>query len=132
MYNGKKDKSYLQTRIRLHISIKKRILSLCLPPDPDLLLQALKRAQLQTLVWCQCNMAQIKRFNPELYGCEYGLRIKSNFLYGLLVHSYLLLCVRAIEKGKILHLLTEISHMDGGDEVSEVEKVNYGEKDIVV
>ena len=103
MYNGKKYESYLQARIHLYKHQKENT-SLSLYLDPDLLLQALEQAQLQTLVWCQCNMVQIKHFNPELYGW-YGLHISSNFLYGLLVHSFLLLCKRAIEKGKILHLM---------------------------
>ena len=78
-------------------------------------------------------MAQIKHFDPELYGWEYGLRINS-IVPVWCVGPQLppALCIRAIEKGKILQLLTGISHMDEGDEVSEVQKVNYGEKGIII
>ena len=69
MHNDKKDETYFQARIHLQKQQKERT-SLSLPSDPDLLLQPLKRAQLQTLVWCQCNMAEIKHFDPEVLWME--------------------------------------------------------------
>ena len=69
MCNGKKDGGHLETRIRVFKQQKEET-SLSLVSDPDSLLQALKRAQLLTLVWYQCNMAQIKHVHPELYGLK--------------------------------------------------------------
>ena len=73
MYNGKKDGSHLETRICVFKQQKEET-SLSLVSDPDSLLQALKRAQLLTLVWC---IARIKHFRPELYGLKRDSRINS-------------------------------------------------------
>ncbi len=45
--------------------------SMSLPPDPDSLLQALKRAQFQTLLWQQCSVIRIELLNPEQYGWKW-------------------------------------------------------------
>ena len=70
MYNGNKRESYLQTRMRLYQQQKEKS-SVSLPPDPDSLLQALKRTQMQTLLWQQCGEITIKQCNPEQYGWKW-------------------------------------------------------------
>ena len=42
-----------------------------LPPDPDSLLQALKRAKMQTLLWQQCGETIVKLYNLEQYGWKW-------------------------------------------------------------
>ena len=68
--NGNKRESYLQTRMRLYQQQKEKS-SMSLPPDPDSLLQALKRAQMQTLLWQQCGEIAVKQHNPEQYGWKW-------------------------------------------------------------
>ena len=70
MYNGNKKESYLQVGMRLYQQQKEKS-SMSLPPDPDSLLQALKRAQLQTILWQQCGEAAIKQLDPEQYGLKW-------------------------------------------------------------
>ena len=121
MYNCKKDESYLESRIRVFKQQKEET-SLSLLPNPHSLLQALKRAQLLTLVWCQCNMMQIKHFNPELYGWKCYSRITSMvpaWFVGPQLPSAL---CKSDRKRKNPTSMDIESRMDGADEVSEVEK----------
>ena len=66
MYSGNKSESYLQTRMRLYQQQKEKFF-VSLPPDPDSPLQALIRAQIQTVIWQQCGEIAIKQHNPEQY-----------------------------------------------------------------
>ena len=42
--------------------------SVGLLPDPDSLLQFLRRVQLQTVIWCSSGETMIESLNPEEYG----------------------------------------------------------------
>ena len=121
IYNGKKDESYLETRIRLCRQQKENT-SLSFPPHPDSLLQALKRAQLQTLVWCHGNMSQIKHFNPNLYGWKWDSHINSMAPLWFVGPQLPPALCKSDQKKKNPTSMDRESHMNGADEVSEVEK----------
>ena len=67
MYAGKKHDTYLETRIQLYQQRKEKS-SITLPPDPDSLLQACKRAQFQTQIWLQCGKVTMRIPSPQDYG----------------------------------------------------------------
>ena len=54
LYNGKENESLVETRIRLYKSMKTKS-SQALPPDPDSIVQAIKRVHFQTLFWLRFN-----------------------------------------------------------------------------
>ena len=67
MYPGKQSESYIETRVRLYEQQQKKN-SINLPPDPDSLLQDLKRKQLQLRVWRRLDEAWIEPADPLTYG----------------------------------------------------------------
>ena len=70
MYSGKSSESYVETRINLYKQQKQKT-SANLPPDPDSLLQALRRVQLQVYVWRRLYEIWINHVDPLLYGWRY-------------------------------------------------------------
>eukprot|EP00794_Sanderia_malayensis_P001365 gene1365-biopygen1116 len=71
IYKGSKDEGYIDTRVRLYQQQKEKS-SMALPPDPDSLLQALKRSQLQTKIWLQCGEYRMELLDPEDYGWKWN------------------------------------------------------------
>eukprot|EP00794_Sanderia_malayensis_P001499 gene1499-biopygen1242 len=67
IYKGSKDDGHIDTRVGLYRQQKEKS-SMALPPDPDSLLQALKRSQLQTKIWLQCGEYRMELLDPEDYG----------------------------------------------------------------
>ena len=67
VYSGKEDESYVGTRTRMYKNMKNKS-SVGLPPDPDSLLQHIRRVQLQTVIWCSSGETMIESLNPEEYG----------------------------------------------------------------
>ena len=70
MYNGKSSESYIKTRIRLYENQKIKT-STSLPPDPDSLLQDLKRKQFQVNIWKQLDKVWMTLVDPKLYGWKF-------------------------------------------------------------
>ncbi len=71
IYKGSKDEGYINTRVHLYQQQKEKS-SMALPPDPDSLLQALKRSQLQTKIWLQCGEYRMELLDPEDYGWKWN------------------------------------------------------------
>ena len=67
LYSGKKSESYVETRARLYDQQKNKT-STNLPPDPDSLLQDLRRKQLQVLIWQQMDNVTMDEIDPLRYG----------------------------------------------------------------
>ena len=67
MYSGKMSESYVETRVRLYDQQGNKN-STNLPPDPDSLLQDLKRKQLQVYIWKQLDNVWINIVDTKLYG----------------------------------------------------------------
>ena len=67
MYSGGKSESYVETRARLYDQQKNKT-STNIPPDPDSLLQDLKRKQLQVKVWNQLDKITMTIYDQKLYG----------------------------------------------------------------
>lgn len=53
VYSGKDDEDYLATRIRLYQNLKSKS-SMPIPPDPDSVVQVIKRVHLQVYQWLRC------------------------------------------------------------------------------
>lgn len=53
LYTGKQKETYIQTRIRLYKEMKVKS-SMCLPPDPDSVVQVIKRVHYQVYFWRRC------------------------------------------------------------------------------
>ena len=51
VYAGESSENYVDTRVRIHKNFKK---SMTLPPDPDLVEFATKRAPFKTFKWLRC------------------------------------------------------------------------------
>ena len=66
MYSGKKS----GTRIRLYDQQETKN-STNLPPDPDSLLQDLKRKQLQVYIWRRLDKVWINHVDPGMYGWRF-------------------------------------------------------------
>lgn len=58
LYSGMGNGTYIEMRIRLHKSLKQKS-SLSIPPDPDSVVQAIKRVHYQTTKWFQCTSQNI-------------------------------------------------------------------------
>ena len=69
VYTGKDDEEYVDTRVRLykHLSCKS---SMPLLPDPDSLVQVIKRAHFQTFEWLRCCEPVINHLNLQDCGWE--------------------------------------------------------------
>jgi hypothetical protein len=68
MYCGKVSESYVDTRKRLYDQQKTKT-STNIPPDPDSLLQDLKRKQLQQVyIWRQLDKVSMNIVDKRLYG----------------------------------------------------------------
>ena len=67
IYSGKLSESYIDTRIRLYDQQQKKN-STNIPPDPDSLLQDLRRKQLQVLIWRQLYSVMMNIPDKRLYG----------------------------------------------------------------
>ena len=67
IYSGKMSESYVETRIRLYDQQACKN-STNIPPDPDSLLQDLKRKQLQVNIWRQLDKITMTIFDHKLYG----------------------------------------------------------------
>jgi len=67
IYSGKQREEYVDTRIRLYQSLKKKS-SMSVPPDPDSLIQVIKRAHLQIYEWYRCAQQNIDHLNLEEFG----------------------------------------------------------------
>ena len=70
MYSVKSSESYVEMRINLYKQRKQKT-STNLPPDPDSLLQALRRVQLKVYVWRRLYEIWINNADPLLYGWRY-------------------------------------------------------------
>ena len=55
LYTGKENENYVDTRIRLYENLKRKS-SMPLPPDPDSVIQVIKRAHHQTYSWVRCGL----------------------------------------------------------------------------
>lgn len=64
IYSGKENESYVETRIRLYQNLKSKS-SMPLPPDPDSVLQVIKRAHHQTYLWLRCCERMVDRLPFE-------------------------------------------------------------------
>ena len=53
LYTGKQKETYIQTRIRLYKEMEVKS-SMCLPPDPDSVVQVIKRVHYQVYFWRRC------------------------------------------------------------------------------
>ena len=60
LYTGKEKETYIETRIRLYQEMKVKS-SMSLPPDPDSIIQVIKRAHYQIYFWLRCT-----EVNPEV------------------------------------------------------------------
>ena len=77
-------------------------------------------------------MTQTKNFNLKLYGSKWHTRINSMVSVWFVGPQLPLALCKSDRKKKHPTSMDRESHMDGADEVSEVEKVNQTEKDVVV
>ena len=60
VYSGKDDEDYLATRIRLFQNLKTKS-SMAIPPDPDSVVQVIKRAHHQVYQWLRCCIPLIEK-----------------------------------------------------------------------
>eukprot|EP00795_Rhopilema_esculentum_P012489 gene12489-3172_t len=67
IYSGKDDEDYVETRIPLYKSLKNKS-SMSLPPDPDSVVQVIKRAHCQAYVWYRCGQRTINHLDLEEFG----------------------------------------------------------------
>ena len=63
----KKNETYVETRIRLYKNLRKKS-SMPLPPDPDPVVQVIKRAHFQAYEWYHCNESIISHLHLENWG----------------------------------------------------------------
>ena len=59
IYSGNEDEEYVATRIRLYQNLKVKS-SMSIPPDPDSVVQVIKRAHRQSYEWIRCCHARIE------------------------------------------------------------------------
>ncbi len=62
IYSGKDNEDYVETRIRLYKSLKSKS-SMSWPPDPDSVVQVIKRAHCQAYVWYHCRQRIINQLD---------------------------------------------------------------------
>ena len=67
VYAAESSKNHVDTRIRIYKNLKRKK-SMAIPPDPDSVELAIKRAHLQTLTWLPCSDKNIQTLNPEEFG----------------------------------------------------------------
>ena len=75
LYCGKDDEDYVDTRVRMYTNMKVKS-SAPLMPDPDSLLQEIKRIHLQCFYWLNCLEYFVKRLDVE----EYGWKIEDEYV----------------------------------------------------
>ena len=75
IYSGKTDEAYVDTRVRLYRSMKVKS-SMSLPPDPDSILQVIKRAHHRTYYWLRCLEKEIYQLEIEDYGWKWCEKLK--------------------------------------------------------
>ena len=73
MYSGNVGEEYVETRVRMYKNLKKKS-SMSLPPDPDSVIQVIKRAHLQAFIWYNCDRPFIENLKLE----ENGWKIENN------------------------------------------------------
>ena len=71
MYGGKPQENYIETRIIIYKGLKTK-LSLSLPPDPDSVVQMIKRAHLQTHTWLRSTEVNIKQLRYSDFGWSWS------------------------------------------------------------
>ena len=72
IYNGRPTEDYIDTWVRLYKSSGSKS-TLMIPPDPDSLAQAIKRAHYQVYIWLRSNETYIKSLKYQEFGwrwCE--------------------------------------------------------------
>ena len=69
VYSGRKNESYVDSRVRIYQNLKRKT-SMAIPPDPDSVVNAIKRAHLQTFTWLSCCHQNIIALDPQKYGWE--------------------------------------------------------------
>ena len=70
VYSGKVDETYVETRIRLYKEMKSKSSS-SIPPDPDSVEQAIKRANYQVFHWVRCCEVTIETVSFEDHGWKW-------------------------------------------------------------
>ena len=64
VYASESSENYLHTRVRIYKNLKRKT-SMTLPPDPDSVELAIKRAHLQTFIWLSCCEQNIQNLDLE-------------------------------------------------------------------
>ena len=70
LYSGKQRESYIETRIRLYQEMKMKS-SMSLPPDPDSVVQVIKRAHYQAYFWRRCIEINVEMIPFANYGWKW-------------------------------------------------------------
>ena len=70
MYNGKANKRYLETRVRIYKGMKTKT-SMSITPDQDSVLQAIKRVHYQAFHWYRCTDITIPEVSFEDHGWKW-------------------------------------------------------------
>ena len=67
VYTGKTKENYIQTRIRLYKSSTPKSTTM-IPPDPDSLLQAIKRVHYQVFIWLRSHEENMNSLRYQEFG----------------------------------------------------------------
>ena len=67
VYSGKEDEDYVATRARIYQGLKSKS-SMLLPPDPDSIIDVMKRVHYQVYHWIHCSTPLIKSIPLEKSG----------------------------------------------------------------
>ena len=67
VYAGEPSENYVDTRVRIYKNLKRKT-SMAIPPDPDSVELAIKRAHLQTFTWLRCGDQNVQTLDPEEFG----------------------------------------------------------------
>lgn len=70
LYTGKPKETYIETRIRLYQEMKMKS-SMSLPPDPDSVIQVIKRAHYQVYFWRRCIEINVEMIPFANYGWKW-------------------------------------------------------------